>query len=275
MRREKKEQGRPHLPLGCILAALSEGQRGRQPGRDGIPVDALQSLSSATQWKLAMHVHEYLTAAPPAVEEAAIVRPEEWQLIDLSGIPREKGADTFDFQRFIAGISSMVQWNMRTVLENLRTWIEGRKSRVKTLGGTPGVKATDVIGAVRECFLISERWKRRPLVCASADILQCFDHMLQGDTFKGLLSMGVPTWIARAIAREHLSLKARATVRGAEATEDLPYTKVTKTGATEAPDLLRCLLQWALEPVVEKWVQEGKGFPVSAWGTRNKIISTT
>ena len=213
-----------------------------------------------------MHMHEYLTAAPLAADDVAIERPEGWQLIELSGIPREKGADTFDLQRFIAGISVMVQWNMRTVLESLRSWLDARKSRVKTLGGTPGVKATDMIGAVRECFFISDRWKRRPLVCASADILQCFDHMLQGETFEGLLNMGVPTWIVRAIAREHLSLKARARVRGAEATEDLPYTKVTKTGATEAPDILRCLLQWAFEPAVDKWAREGKCFPISAWG---------
>ena len=164
MRREERERGRPDLPLGCILAALGEGRRGRQPGRGGIPVDALQSLSSATQWKLAMHIHEYLTAAPLATDDVAIERPEDWQLIELSGIPREKGADTFDLQRFIAGISAMVQWNMRTILESLRSWLDARKSRVKTLGGTPGVKATDVIGAVRECFFISDRWKRRPHV---------------------------------------------------------------------------------------------------------------
>ena len=97
------------------------------------------------------------------------------------------------------------------------------------------MKTTGAIGTVRESFFISDRWKRRPLVCASADILQCYDQVLQGRTWEGLLAMGVPTWIVRAIAREHVAVKARATVRGAEAIEDLPIHESHENGRDRGP----------------------------------------
>eukprot|EP00974_Lingulodinium_polyedra_P120205 11174104-Lingulodinium_polyedra.AAC.1 len=98
----------------------------------------------------------------------------------------------------------------------------------------------------------------------SADIKTAFQLLSHDAVQRALRRYEVPPLLRRCLLEELTGLRVKASLPGVDAPEGfIPYTRGGREGGVDTPTLFNITVEDALEDVVQKWKEEGGGFPLN------------